>query len=202
MPSVYDLKPAFQAMLRPAVKKLAAKGVTPNQVTLVALGISWLIGGVVAFAPDSPRVLLLVPGWMFLRMAMNAIDGMLAREHDMRTPLGGMLNELTDVLADAGLMLPFALIEGVPGALVVIFVVLAAVTELAGVVAQTLGASRRYDGPMGKSDRAAVFGILALVLGFGVQTGPWTLWLFVALVALVAGTVVNRCRRALQELDA
>jgi CDP-diacylglycerol--glycerol-3-phosphate 3-phosphatidyltransferase len=33
-------------------------------------------------------------------MALNAIDGMLAREHDMQSPLGAMLNELGDVLSD------------------------------------------------------------------------------------------------------
>ena len=38
-----------------------------------------------------------------------------------------------------------------------VIVVLTLVSEMTGVVAVQIGASRRYDGPMGKSDRAFVF---------------------------------------------
>ena len=34
--SIYALKPKFQNLLRPLVRQLAAKGVTANQVTLIA----------------------------------------------------------------------------------------------------------------------------------------------------------------------
>ena len=34
--SIYTLKPKFQNLLRPLVRQLAAKGVTANQVTLIA----------------------------------------------------------------------------------------------------------------------------------------------------------------------
>ena len=36
MPSIYQLKPAFQNLLRPGVERLYARGVTANQVTLAA----------------------------------------------------------------------------------------------------------------------------------------------------------------------
>jgi len=42
----------------------------------------------------------------------------------------------------------------------VLFVVFALIGELTGVVAVRIGASRRYDSPMGKSDRAFVIGLL------------------------------------------
>ena len=38
---------------------------------------------------------------LFLRMALNAIDGMLAREFNQKTNLGAYLNELTDVISVA-----------------------------------------------------------------------------------------------------
>ena len=47
---------------------------------------------------------------MFLRMAFNAIDGMLAREFGQQSALGAFLNELTDVVSDAALYLPFAFV--------------------------------------------------------------------------------------------
>ena len=198
MASIYDLKPAFQRLLRPLVAGLVRAGVTPNQVTVAALLLSAAVGGVIAWT-RAPWSLLLLPPALLLRMALNALDGMMAREHGMRTRLGALLNELGDVLSDAMLYLPLALLPGWPAAAVVCAVVLAGASELAGVAAAAAGASRRYDGPMGKSDRAAVFGALGLVLGLGVPGGRWlaiALWVVVALLAL---TIANRVRRALGE---
>ena len=70
---------------------------------------------------------------------------------------------------------------------------------MTGVVAIQIGASRRYDGPSGKSDRAFVFGVLALAFGLGAATGAWLdilLWVIVAALVL---TIVNRARKALAE---
>lgn len=202
MASIYDLKPAFQNLLRPQVRLLAAAGVTPNQVTVIALLLSVLAGGLIALFPHSPWPLLLVPLVLLKRMALNAIDGMLAREHDMRSALGGFLNELGDVLSDAALYLPFALLAGVAALPVVLVVLLAVVGEMTGVIALALGASRRYDGPMGKSDRAFVFGVLGLMLGCGVAPAPWFDWVMAAVALLGALTIFNRVRNGLRELAA
>lgn len=195
--TIYDLKPAFQGLLRPLTRSLAAASVTANQVTLFACALSLLTGLALYLRPDNRNLLFLVPLLLFVRMALNAIDGMLAREHGMKSRLGGVLNELTDVISDAGLYLPFALIPGMPSALIVTAVILAGITEMTGVVAVTIGADRRYDGPMGKSDRAFVFGALSLALGFGVSPGVWALPLFAIVNALLVLTVFNRARRAL-----
>ena len=200
--TIYDLKPAFQDLLRPVCAALANAGVTANQVTVAALVLSLLVGGLFACYPSSAWAAYLVPIWLFLRMALNAIDGMLAREHNMKSALGGVLNEMGDVVSDTALYLAFAFVPGLSPSLVIAVVVLAIFTEMAGVVAIQIGASRRYDGPMGKSDRAFVFGLLALLLGLGVETG---LWMNVALgivTALTAWTVINRCRKSLAEVAA
>lgn len=202
LPSIYDLKPAFQNLLRPLVRELAVAGVTANQITVLALLLSCVVGGLIAAFPQQHWLLLLVPIVMFKRMALNAIDGMLAREHNMQTALGGFLNELGDVISDVALYLPFALIPGVAPAPVVVFVVLAVIGEMTGVVAKSLGASRRYDGPMGKSDRAFVFSALALALGVGVAIGAWFDVLMDVQIVFAAVTIFNRIRGALQELTA
>ena len=200
MASVYDLKPRFQGLLRPLSNRLAAAGVSANQVTLSALLLSLLTGALIALFPEQRWPLLLVPLVMFVRMALNAIDGMLAREHDMATPLGAVLNELGDVISDAALFLPFCLVAGLSSALVVLVVVLAIISEMTGVIAVQIGASRRYDGPMGKSDRAFVFGLLALLIGLGIDPQPWANWLLALVLLLSLATVVNRVRQALREL--
>ena len=200
MLTIYDLKPRFQNLLRPLVRGLAVRGVTPNQITWAAFGLSLLGGLSLAWLPGERWPLLLVPPLLFVRMGLNAIDGMLAREHDLRSPLGAMLNELGDVLADAALYLPLGLIPGVDWQAAAVFAVLAVVSELAGVAAVQIGASRRYDGPMGKSDRAFAIGFIGLLLGLGVAPGVWVSALLWALSGLTVWTVANRVRRALQEV--
>ena len=81
MISIYQLKPRFQALLRPLVSKLAAAGVTANMITCLAMAISIALGVVlVVFGAGQRTWFLALPIWMFARMALNAIDGMLARE--------------------------------------------------------------------------------------------------------------------------
>jgi CDP-diacylglycerol--glycerol-3-phosphate 3-phosphatidyltransferase len=107
--TLYDLKPRFQALLRPLATRFAAMGVTANQVTLIAAVLSVVLGTWLCLAGASSPFLLL-PAWLFVRMALNAIDGMLAREFGQKSRLGGYLNELCDVVADAALLLPFAFV--------------------------------------------------------------------------------------------
>jgi len=197
MASVYDLKPRFQSLLRPMVGAMASAGITANQVTIAAAVLSILTGAAVYHWPSNPRVLLLVPLVLFLRMALNAVDGMLAREHDQKSRLGALLNELGDVISDAALYLPFGLVPGLDLRLVVLAVVLAIIGEMTGVVAIQIGAARRYDGPMGKSDRAFWFGLLALLLGLGLAPGWWSSAMLALMALLGAVTIVNRARRAL-----
>ncbi len=199
--TIYDLKPAFQNMLRPVCKVLANAGVSANQVTVAALVLSLLVGSLFAGNPTSAWAAYLVPIWLFVRMALNAIDGMLAREHNMKSALGGVLNEIGDVISDTALYLPFALVPGLYPELVIAVVLLSILTEMAGVVAIQIGARRRYDGPMGKSDRAFVFGLLALLLGLGVETGWWMNAGLGVVALLTAWTVINRCRKALAEIS-
>ena len=201
MPTIYQLKPAFQNLLRPATQHLFRLGVTANHVTLFAMLFSCVVGALLFQFPHARWALFLIPLFLFLRMAMNAIDGMLAREHLQKSNLGAVLNELGDVVSDAALYLPFAVLPGVNSALVVLTVLLALISEMTGVVAIQIGAARRYDGPMGKSDRAFIFGTVALALALGAPPGAWQNWVFGAVALLLALTIFNRARSALQEVQ-
>ncbi len=132
-------------------------------------------------------------------MALNAVDGMLAREFGQASKLGALLNEVTDVVADAMLYLPFALIAPLQPLWLGAVIVLAGLSEFAGVLAQTIGASRRYDGPMGKSDRAFVFGALGLWVATTPELPGAAQWLMPVMAAAIACTVLRRLRRALAE---
>lgn len=198
--TIYDLKPRFQSLLRPACQVLARAGVTPNQVTLVALGLSVSAGLLITLNTQAQWPLLLLPAVLFLRMALNALDGMLAREHHQQTSFGAVLNELGDVISDAVLYLPLATRPQFSNALIVGIVTLAMLSEMTGVVAVQIGGHRRYDGPMGKSDRAFCLGGLALLAGLGIRATPWIpciLWMLVLLLGL---TIYNRASRAIREV--
>ena len=199
MPSIYQLKPRFQALLRPSVQRLYERGVTANQVTVSAALVSVLLGVLLAWLAHVTWLFVLIPLWMLLRMALNAVDGMLAREFGQQSKLGAYLNELSDVIADAALYLPFALLAGVSPTLVVLVVISALICEYAGVMGPLAGASRRYDGPMGKSDRALAFGVLGAGVAFGLLSPTWINGLLLVIALLSLYTLYNRVRRGLAE---
>jgi len=194
MPTIYDLKPKFQALLRPVCVGLVRAGITANAVTGAALVLSMAHGAWLALMPTSRWPLLLLPVTLFIRMALNAIDGMMAREHGQASATGAVLNELSDVVADAALYLPFALIPGVDAQLVVVVVIAGIVAEMAGALGPMLGGIRQYNGPLGKSDRAFAFGLLAVLLGLGLAPGTWSTIYLAALLLLGILTVLNRAR--------
>ena len=198
--SIYDLKPKFQNLLRPLVIKLEQRGVTANQVTLTACAISVILGLILTALSGYHWLFMLIPIWLFVRMALNAIDGMLAREFNQKSRLGGYLNEITDVVSDAALYLPFAFISPFDALQIGLIIWLSALTEFCGVLGQVQGKTRRYDGPLGKSDRAFLFGLLGLVYVF-VPTLPdflyWLLW--VAIILLIA-TCLKRVKSGLAEV--
>jgi CDP-diacylglycerol---glycerol-3-phosphate 3-phosphatidyltransferase len=195
--TLYGLKPRFQALLRPSVRKLATAGVTANQVTAAAALGSLLLGALLAVL-DNRAFFLLLPLWLFLRMALNAVDGMLAREFGQKSELGAYLNELGDLVSDAALYLPFALIAPFGATSVVIFVVLALLSEVAGILGPMIGASRRYDGPMGKSDRALACGALGLWVGVAALPA-WAAWIMPTLSLALIACIFNRVRAGLAE---
>ncbi|MFZ4966855.1 CDP-alcohol phosphatidyltransferase family protein [Pseudomonas sp. Mn2068] len=200
MPSIYQLKPRFQNLLRPIVQRLFDNGTSANQVTLSAAVISLLVGAVVATFAVHPWVFAIIPLWMILRMALNAIDGMLAREFGQQSKLGAYLNELCDIIADSALILPFALLPEVSLLAVLLVTLLALFSEYAGVMGPLVGASRRYDGPMGKSDRAFVLGVIATAVAFGLINALWINGLFLLMAALLLVTLINRVRQGLKEV--
>lgn len=200
MISIYELKPKFQNLLRPLVQKLANIGISANQVTIFAMLLSIATGLIVYVFSPYRLVLIIVPIILFIRMALNAIDGMLAREHQMKSELGNYLNELGDVISDGALYIPFAFLSNVSSSLVIAVVFLALLSEMTGVMGEVVGASRRYDGPMGKSDRAFVFGVLAILFACGVSAGMWTSLVFILIILLTLLNIIFRISRALKEV--
>lgn len=202
MPTLYDIKPRFQALLRPLVTRLAAAGVTANQITIGAAILSLAGGALCLLAPGNRPVLGAVAALLAIRMGLNAIDGMLAREHDQKSNTGLIYNEVGDVVSDAGIYLPLGVAlapVGVSVWAVIAFAFAAMLTEFAGALGPHLGAARRYDGPMGKSDRAIGVAILLALLALGVPAGAWVSVLILAMTGLALLTTIRRAKAILAE---
>jgi len=214
MQSIYDIKPKFQNLLRPLCSLLAKKGIKANQITLLAVGLSVLYGIILIYLRPPQIILLLMPIILFIRMAFNAIDGILAREFGQKSKLGAILNELGDVVSDIFLYLPLAIYFPAYLGPILAFVLLSVISEMTGVVAVQVGSERRYDGPMGKSDRALWIGGLCLISGLGVMgscgvsgasgasgasigCGSWVGIFFYILIYLLLLTIYNRAKNAL-----
>jgi CDP-diacylglycerol---glycerol-3-phosphate 3-phosphatidyltransferase len=201
MPTLYSIKPAFQSLLRPLVGRLVALGTTANQVTITATVLSVLAGVLIALFPGNTPLFWILPVVLFVRMALNAIDGLMAREFGQASKLGAYLNEIGDVISDVALILPFLRVAPFSAPGVVAFAIAALLVEYAGVLGVMTGGGRGYDGPFGKSDRALALGIIAALIGSGVILPAWFGWVFPLMAALSIYTTVNRIRAGLRRAN-
>jgi len=200
--TLYDIKPRFQALLRPLTGWLAGRSVTANQVTLAAIILSLVLGAALWLSEGNRLVLGIVGPVLFLRTALNAVDGMLAREHDQISRQGLMLNEAGDIISDSAIILPLVVAlapHGASAAPVILFAFTAVLGEFVGVLGPQVGAGRRYDGPMGKSDRALFVGLLTFALALGFPGGAWLDIAIYAAAVLAALGARNRAVRALKD---
>lgn len=198
MPSVYQLKPAFQRLLTPLMRGLRSMGMTPNQLTLLAILLSAFMGFSIWLHTRHFAWILVVPIGYFIRMALNALDGMMATTYEMQSKTGQVLNELGDVLSDACIILPMALIPGNNLWLTSVIALQAMLNEFAGVLAGNISGTRRYDGPMGKSDRALMIGLFCLIYFFFPSISGWIVYLFCAMGILLIWSTINRLQKGIK----
>jgi len=200
VPSIYDLKPGFQALLRPLMRFLRKIGITPNALTVMAILLSAVTGFCLWLGTTQRSLLLFVPIALFVRMALNALDGMMAREFKLSSPEGMILNELGDVISDTMIFLPLIAHSSDQSWTVILFAMLGILNEFTGVLAFNVCGERLYQGPMGKSDRAFVIGGLCLSLylwpGFEAWVGTCMILFSVLLVVSTANRIKGALARA------
>lgn len=166
MISVYKIKPRFQKLLLPLLIFLRKMGVAPNHITVFSMIFSFSLGYLLLNAAENNLFYLLVAFGLLLRMALNALDGMMAKKYNLQSKSGEVLNEIGDVLSDVAIYFPLLYFENFRFEYVIIFIILSIINEFCGVLAKIISGERRYDGPMGKSDRALFIGLLCICLFF------------------------------------
>jgi CDP-diacylglycerol--glycerol-3-phosphate 3-phosphatidyltransferase len=191
MISVYQLKPKFQALLQPVLLRFKKWGFTPNGLTILALILS-IATGLFCYYGSTLIALLLL-----FRMALNALDGMMAKQFNLQSKKGAVLNEIGDVLSDLALYYPLVkLFEIKDHEWIWCFLLLSVINEFAGLLGQALSGERRYDGPMGKSDRALVIGLLCLLSWFGLSLQNYFSWIFLSIFILLFISTYKRLKNA------
>lgn len=200
MNGLYAIKPRFQATLRPVEDWLVRRGVHPDQLTLVALGLAALAGLALLAADRQPWLLLAVPFLVLGRIVLNALDGQVARRRGLARPWGEVLNEVSDRLADLCVLGGMTLAAGVyrPVGLAALLTVLLA--SYVGIVGKAAGGQRQYGGVMGKADRMVLLAIVA-PLGLVLDQGPLLSGCLALILAGAGLTLIQRLRSLRTELD-
>lgn len=199
MISVYKLKPKFQQLLTPVLLFLNKNKITANQITISSILLSVVIGILFWYADTSKWFFLSLPIGLLVRMALNALDGMMARKFNQTSKLGEVLNEVGDIVSDVIIFFPLLKFQPESLYLIVIFIVLSVINEFAGLIGKIVGKERRYDGPMGKSDRALILGLYGLLLFFGVTITEISNYIFGIIILLLLISTYIRLKKSLNE---
>jgi len=195
---LYLIKGNFQKIIR----HVAGSWMTPNEATF--FGIIFIVltafGYYLGFTYANLRFcLLLVPVFLFMRMMMNALDGLLSREYKLASVSGELLNEGVDVVGD---MLCYGIlyfVDGVPKLELIIYLMLIWTAEFFGVLGKSMpGGVRRYENVLsGKPDRALWMGLFSIILFFCPQFMKYAGYYFMGLSVLLLLTCILRIKKIL-----
>ncbi len=191
--SSYALKGIFQHLLTPAMERLIEWRVTPNWITLFSCTLCVLYAVVMATTDMQRTLLILMPPFLLLRMALNALDGMVAEASGQKTSWGSVLNEVCDVVSDIALLVAFIVVLPEYRVLLIVLLLLSLLIEFVSLALYQAIRIRPFSGPFSKSDRAIFMAILALVVWIVPDGGLWLGSLISAGLVLALVTLWNRC---------
>ncbi|AGB39323.1 CDP-alcohol phosphatidyltransferase family protein [Natronococcus occultus] len=199
-----QLRPYVTGVLDPFVEGFDRLGMTPNGVSLLAFGmavlaaLAFLLGG-----RASPIWFVAAAILVFLNGWLDVIDGALAREQNVASAGGDLLDHVIDRYAD------IVIIAGLAAGIESYFLGFLAVTGVVmtsylGTQAQAVGLDRVYGGLIGRADRLVIIGLVGfLAYPFSGTYGGLTLigWLLVFLAVVGHVTALQRFYYAWIALD-
>ena len=164
---LYLQKGNFQKIVR----WIAGSWMSPNMASLLGTVFIACVATAFYLGYSTQRyrfALLLVPVFLILRMMMNALDGMLAREYNKGTVAGEIANEALDIIGDTVCYGVLYFTPDGPRLSIVILLLLSWAAEFFGVLGKGMpGGARRHETLLGgKPDRAVWMGLLALLSFF------------------------------------
>jgi archaetidylinositol phosphate synthase len=156
-------RPAADRALDPFVRGARRLGLTPDGVSLLAFVLAVAAGGTFVLAADDSLWYLVGAVLDFLNGWLDLLDGALAREQGTSSRAGDLLDHVIDRYAD--ILLVAGLAAGVGryglGFLAVTGVLM---TSYLGTQTQAIGLDRSYGGLVGRADRLALIGLVAVAV--------------------------------------
>ncbi|MGE8243741.1 MAG: CDP-alcohol phosphatidyltransferase family protein, partial [Sphingobacterium sp.] len=149
------------------------------------------------YADRMSILFLVLPIGLLLRMAFNALDGMMARLFNQTSKKGEVLNEVGDIVSDVLIFFPLLKFHPESLYLVVCFIILSVINEFCGLIGKVVANDRRYDGPMGKSDRALLLGVYGILSLLQISITTISVYIFAVLCLLLVLSSITRLRKAL-----
>jgi len=196
---LYAGKQGLVARLDPMIERLAAAGVSPDSVTLAAIPVAVLAGGLLLVSASVPLLLLAVPILAALRLVLNLLDGALARRTGRSHARGELLNELGDRICDIAFLAPVALLPGASPVIVLAGVLGAVLASYVGITTRAAGGERIYRGILSKPGRMALISVAAIAALAAGQMA-WTVFGPVLLIG-TALTLLERLVVAFRQLE-
>lgn len=169
---------------------LASTGITPNQISCIAMIFAAIGSLLLAFGNQSAAALVLCALFVQLRLLCNLFDGMVAVEGGKKTPTGELYNELPDRVSDSFFIvaLGYAVSLGWLGWLAAL---LAALTAYIRVFGGSVGLPQSFRGPMAKQHRMAVLTVCCLLGAAEVLYYRTSYVLTVGLIVIAAGSAAT-----------
>ena len=133
-----------------------------------------------------------------LRLLCNLLDGMLAVEERLATPLGELYNEIPDRIADVVILVGAgAAVRDVTGGLELgcAAAIAAVLTAYVRALGGSLGLTQSFAGPMAKQHRMFVLTIACIGAAVESAFGLGSRAILVALAIIAAGSIVTAGRR-------
>lgn len=156
----YNLKHASAKLLHPLLKFLI--NFHPNTLTSASLIFS-LFAGLCFFLSKIPGFLILAIPFILLRMAMNVLDGMLARQKGISGPEGEVFSEMTDRFSDLALLMGITFSGYTNNILGLSATISILIVSYMGILGKAVGANRQFGGFLGKVDRMVYMSLAAIM---------------------------------------
>lgn len=188
---IYSIKPLFQKSLKPLFNLCVRNNVHPDVINLLALIMSLFTGVALLYASNYKILFLAVPLLVLLRIAFNALDGLVARAQGVSSKIGEVYNELYDRLSDIVIFVFLAFAEYANAKLVLIALAAVLLNSYLGILGKSAGGSRVYKGFIGKADRMLYLGIVSIISYFTLALIYWEIFI----IFILAGTVLSSIQR-------
>jgi CDP-diacylglycerol---glycerol-3-phosphate 3-phosphatidyltransferase len=197
---LYAIKPGFQRSLSGVRLQLVRWRIHPDYLTVSAVVLS-VLGGLALYGSNyAGWLLLFVPAAALIRIALNALDGLVARDTGLARPWGEVLNEFCDRLSDVALFAGVALAPGSNMALGAAALVLMMLSSYVGTAARAAGGKRQYGGIMAKADRMLALSAASVAAFLLPDVPVFTIFLWVV-IAGVFVTLIQRLRSTYVDLQ-